>query len=982
MSLSRFESVGRRFRVHFKETVRINEVHTSQAAVPGKFEDVCFKQKARVDGELLTKPGFGSWIGLSMVAAAILTVSLPVKAQVAGVVLGPTQPELPGVNQGELLLGELNCVSCHSAPSELEASLANRSTPVLGPNGLSLTPQFIRAYLINPSRENPGTTMPDMLSGLSDKKRAETVEALVHYLVSLAPIFPATNVTGDSVKVAQGRELFHTVGCVACHAPEETKGSTDAEGVLRLQQQSAPLSNLANKLTVDDLAKFLLDPVRYRPSGRMPSLNLSKQEAEAIAVYLLKDQLAEMEKGSKTHQKLPGIVFQYFEAVRIQSVADLDKLAPVAEGFTNRIVLPPHRNEQFGLRYRGLVNAQESGSYSFHLTSDDGSKLYIDGKLVVDNDGVHPLRQANESVRLEAGDHNFTLLYFNAGGDHELKLTWQPPGAEKPADIPAKAFSHAEVRMEPLGKENFTVDSAKAAKGKESFSVLGCAACHELGQTSSGTAARAKPLLKLNPTKGCLANKPPRKVARYDLSLNQLAALRKTLENKAMLTKSPDAKTRAAYTLTRLNCTACHSRDGVGGPSAARSPYFVSIGEVDLGDEGRIPPHLNGVGSKLRTEWLRDVLLNKAAARPYMATRMPQFGSNNVSELVTVLAQADGPVKAQVQISESDAKFGRKLVGTGGMSCITCHMFAGHKSLGVPAMDLTLMSKRLQKDWFTRYLPNPASLRPGTRMPSFWPAGKSVRSDILGGDTTRQINAIWAYLSSSKDLGLPDGLVQGKIELVADKEAVIYRNFITGSPRSIGVGYPEKANLNWDANEMRLVTIWQGAFIDAAKHRTGRGEGFVDPLGYNVVQFPQGAPLAILQSPDQKWPTASGKAAGYQMKGYVLDDIRRPTFHYNFAGIQVEDFFQANGTDTDAYLVRTLSFKGSKPAGNLWLRAWAGTSVEPMPDNCYLLDGKVKVKFSSASGAPLVRQSEGNIELLVPVNLDAGQAKIEEQIIW
>ena len=66
-------------------------------------------------------------------------------------------------------------------------------------------------------------------------------------------------------------------------------------------------------------------------------------------------------------------------------------------------------------------------------------------------------------------------------------------------------------------------------------------------------------------------------------------------------------------------------------------------------------------------------------------------------------------------------------------------------------------------------------------------------------------------------------MVQGRIELVATNEAIIYRNFIEGAgTRAIGVGYPEKANLAFDANELRLARIWQGSFIDASRHRTGR----------------------------------------------------------------------------------------------------------------------------------------------------------------
>jgi hypothetical protein len=75
-------------------------------------------------------------------------------------------------------------------------------------------------------------------------------------------------------------------------------------------------------------------------------------------------------------------------------------------------------------------------------------------------------------------------------------------------------------------------------------------------------------------------------------------------------------------------------------------------------------------------------------------------------------------------------------------------------------MDMTVMARRLKPDWFRRYLPDPAGLRPGTRMPSFWPEGKAAIQNVLGGDTGRQIAAIWAFLSKGNAAETPPGLGQ------------------------------------------------------------------------------------------------------------------------------------------------------------------------------------------------------------------------------
>ena len=61
------------------------------------------------------------------------------------------------------------------------------------------------------------------------------------------------------------------------------------------------------------------------------------------------------------------------------------------------------------------------------------------------------------------------------------------------------------------------------------------------------------------------------------------------------------------------------------------------------------------------------------------------------------------------------------------------------------------MGARLEWDWFHRYLPDPASLRPGTRMPTFWPDGHAANDTILGGNIDAQIEAIWSNVAEDLD---------------------------------------------------------------------------------------------------------------------------------------------------------------------------------------------------------------------------------------
>ena len=82
--------------------------------------------------------------------------------------------------------------------------------------------------------------------------------------------------------------------------------------------------------------------------------------------------------------------------------------------------------EWFGLDIRFKVDIPADGNYTFFVNSDDGSKLYIDGNLVIDNDGQHSPRELSASVNLTKGIHSFKVEYFQGPKTQiALELFWQ-----------------------------------------------------------------------------------------------------------------------------------------------------------------------------------------------------------------------------------------------------------------------------------------------------------------------------------------------------------------------------------------------------------------------------------------------------------------------------------------------------------------------------------------------------------------------------
>lgn len=105
---------------------------------------------------------------------------------------------------------------------------------------------------------------------------------------------------------------------------------------------------------------------------------------------------------------------------------------PVGSVYTNVLQVPVRdfregfpgvtdRVEWFVIEYNGRFWVQQAGDYDFSLSSDDGSRLYIDGKLVINNDGLHSVEERTGSARLKTGLHRIRVSYFQ-GPRYEVAL--------------------------------------------------------------------------------------------------------------------------------------------------------------------------------------------------------------------------------------------------------------------------------------------------------------------------------------------------------------------------------------------------------------------------------------------------------------------------------------------------------------------------------------------------------------------------------
>jgi hypothetical protein len=92
----------------------------------------------------------------------------------------------------------------------------------------------------------------------------------------------------------------------------------------------------------------------------------------------------------------------------------------------------------YSIRWTGAIQIPEAGDYTFITASDDGSFLYLDERLIIDNGGTHGLQERFGTVSLTKGVHALTIEYIQEIGSAGLKVYWKRPGSQSREELPAK----------------------------------------------------------------------------------------------------------------------------------------------------------------------------------------------------------------------------------------------------------------------------------------------------------------------------------------------------------------------------------------------------------------------------------------------------------------------------------------------------------------------------------------------------------------
>ena len=150
------------------------------------------------------------------------------------------------------------------------------------------------------------------------------------------------------------------------------------------------------------------------------------------------------------------------------------KLKPIGSVYTPALNMPTRdfkegfpgvtdRYEWFAIDYQGRFWIAKPGKYNFALAADDGAKLYIDGKNIIDNDGLHSTKVLTNDVKLAEGVHKIRVSYFQGPGSSLALIL----AVSRPGETTWRIF-HTHDYKPPAGKfDDGSVEASASEAGKK-----------------------------------------------------------------------------------------------------------------------------------------------------------------------------------------------------------------------------------------------------------------------------------------------------------------------------------------------------------------------------------------------------------------------------------------------------------------------------------------------------------------------------------
>ena len=256
----------------------------------------------------------------------------------------------------------------------------------------------------------------------------------------------------DPGLIAKGKELFQAKICSTCHAvtdgPPALAGiamqAPKFEGDFWGKERAVTLgfggkdakATFHEAYFIESIRKPMAKIVKSAAAPMPPPPTVNDEEMKALIAYV-KSLSVDKSKADETGIVAKGAIHDFQYRVYNGSwdkLPDFDKLKPVRTGKAKTGIADTSfskKRDGFGIVIEGSLQIEEPGNYTFDLGSDDGSRLIVNGKRVVDNDGVHGTKTEKGSVELEPGMADLRIEFFERGGGEHLSVYMSGPGIKK-----------------------------------------------------------------------------------------------------------------------------------------------------------------------------------------------------------------------------------------------------------------------------------------------------------------------------------------------------------------------------------------------------------------------------------------------------------------------------------------------------------------------------------------------------------------------
>ncbi|MEE8148022.1 MAG: c-type cytochrome [Longimicrobiales bacterium] len=606
-----------------------------------------------------------------------------------GVVEVPKAYEL---NTGIELVERFGCFGCHKIKGWEDR---RKVGPDLSKVTSKTNEEFMFRWIKEPRSLRP-TRMPqfwdvriDETQELLERNNVEA-NAVVAYLVEKSAVetYPAPP-PGD---IESGRELFETVGCMACHrVGEDERG---VEGLLNASHRTygPNLDGTGSKVNAGWLYAWVRDPKAYWPETNMPRLRLTTQEAADITAYLMA-----LENEAVTERSRPDMDGELRDEIALDY---LRERLTVKQAEETLAAMDDHERTL----YLGERTVFRSGCFGCHTipgfetTMPIGTELSEQGSKMVDRlDFAFEHEELPHTLPAWLHRKFMEPRVFDRDKDKRafdlLRMPKYQFTTEEADALVTAVLSFTKEKVPEKAQRQLTADEKFVERGWRLVRSSNCRGCHVIGDRGG------------------------------DIRAVKASFLEALAEEDIFGEFDPAA---------------------VADEAVALSPPMLYNEAAEIGEGARVQSH-----------WLHEFLRDPSEkVRPWLEIRMPTYGFtelelNTLTHYFASMDLVPYPFDPQPDIDPKMVAVGAALFQK--WECVKCHVVAGKLPNQPPANmapDLAKAHDRLRPGWIRSWLEDPMEIQPGTRMPQNFPEDPADNAfpGILGGDQQAQIDAVTQYL--------------------------------------------------------------------------------------------------------------------------------------------------------------------------------------------------------------------------------------------